>query len=90
MNRYSGTSWNRGVCPRIFAPALVPGQRDNGTSHLGLSQDKGTTGRPILVCPGTFRAMEMLFISNLLNDCLCMEVSIDGGRTRFHLFYIRN
>ena len=28
-----GTSWDRGFCPGTFAPALVPGQRDNGVSH---------------------------------------------------------
>ena len=27
-------SRDRGVCPGIFAPALVPGQRDNRTSRL--------------------------------------------------------
>ena len=29
-----GTSRDRGVCPRIFAPDLVPGQRDNGNPTL--------------------------------------------------------
>ena len=28
-----------GFCPGIFAPAFVPGQRDNGTSRPGLSRD---------------------------------------------------
>ena len=28
-----GTSRDRGVCPGTFAPALVPGQRDSGTSR---------------------------------------------------------
>ena len=28
-----GTSRDRGFCPGTFAPALVPGQRDNGTSR---------------------------------------------------------
>ena len=41
-----GTSQDRAVCPGIFAPALVPGQRDTGTRFF-LSRDKGTTGRPV-------------------------------------------
>ncbi len=37
-----GTSRDRGLCPGTFAPALVPGQRDNGTSSKschGTGQD---------------------------------------------------
>ena len=59
-------SRDRRVCPRIFAAALVPGQRDRGIRKLFcpgtkgqrdketfLSRDKGTTGRPVPDCPGT-------------------------------------
>ena len=45
-----GTFRDRGFCPGTFAPALA--------------RDKGTTGRPLLVCPGTshgtYRPLETL------------------------------
>ena len=40
-----GTSQERRVCPSIFAPVLVPGQKDSGTGKTFLSRDKGTTGQ---------------------------------------------
>ena len=39
-----GTSRDRGVCPRTFAPALVPGQRDTGTRIFFCpGRDNGTS-----------------------------------------------
>ena len=49
------TKKNGGVCPGIFAAALLLGQRDSRTRNLFLSRDKGTSGRPVPVCPGTSR-----------------------------------
>ena len=43
-------SWDRGLCPGIFAPVFVPGQRDKVTRFV-LSWDKGTMGHPFPVCP---------------------------------------
>ena len=36
-----GMSWDRGVCPGFFAPALVQGQRDTGTRILFSPGTKG-------------------------------------------------
>ena len=51
---------DRGICPRIFELALVPGERDSGTRIFLLSQDKGTMGPPVLECPGMSRPLESL------------------------------
>ena len=44
--------WDRGVCPGIFAAALVPGQRDGRQANLFLSRDKGTAGQANFFVPG--------------------------------------
>ena len=60
---------------RDICPALVPGQRDTGTRIFFLSQDKGTTGRPVPVCPGTSRLVETLVLCNVVSDYKkCSEV----------------
>ena len=41
MGKVIGTSQDRGVCPWIFPPALVPGQRDNGTRTYFCPGTKG-------------------------------------------------
>ena len=45
-----GTSRDRGICPGIFAPALVPGQRDTGTRKF--------------LCPGTKGQRDVLSRGN--------------------------
>ena len=48
---FFGTSRNKGVCPGTFAPALVPGQRDNGTRFFFVpGQSENRTS-----CPGLSR-----------------------------------
>ena len=45
-----GTGRDRGVCPVIFAPALVPGQRDTGTGIFfcpGTKGQRDVPGRPV-------------------------------------------
>ena len=67
------TSQDRGVCPGMFAAALVPTQKDSGTRSLFLSLEKGrldketylswdngTMGCPVPDCPGTSCPMETL------------------------------
>ena len=51
------TSWDKGVCPWIFAPALVPGQRDK---EILLNRDKGTMGRSVPDCTGLSRDVPSL------------------------------
>ena len=41
-----GTSRDRGFCPGTFAPALVPGQRDNGTRKIFCPGTKGQRDVP--------------------------------------------
>ena len=45
-------SQDRGVCPRIFTPALVPGQRDSGTRKYFCPGTKGQRNVPSQIVPG--------------------------------------
>ena len=58
-----------------FVPAhmlLPPGTKGHQDKNFVLSRDKGTTGRPVLVCPGlsrgTFRPVETL-IGSIKSVC---------------------
>ena len=47
-----GTSRDRGFCPGIFTPALVLGQRDNGTRKCFCPGTKGQRDVPSRIVPG--------------------------------------
>ena len=47
---------DRGVCPQIFVPALVPGQKDTGTRKF--------------LCPGTKGHRDVPFRGNASSDAM--------------------
>ena len=74
---WPGTSWDRGVCPGIFAPALVPGQRDTRTRKFLCPGTKGQQDVPFRFVPGC--PMETLIWYNESDDIM---------KTRGHPAYV--
>ena len=55
-------SWDRWVCPGIFGPPLVLGQRDSGTGKTFLSRGKGTAGQGNFFVPWDIQSLGNLIL----------------------------